>query len=122
MSGLWDASDVLRRIQSQTQFEYTKAEFLRTQPSANMSTCQENTKVKINYTSYEQRNNLALGKYYANGCSSTTIAPIVNSGIPRALVAFQQFNAFLYTNTVQTYAVPSGTAYFDVYLWGGGGG
>lgn len=122
MSGLWDASDVLRRIQSQTQFEYKQAQFLLTQPSANMSTCLTASNIKINYASYEERNNLALGRYYANGCSSTTISPIVNSGIPRSLVFTQQLNAFFYTNTVQTYIVPDGTVYIDVFVWGSGGG
>lgn len=116
-----NASDILRRIQSQTQFEYTKAQFFITQPSANLSTCSSEGRVKINYSSYEQQNTIALGKYYANGCSSTTISPIVNSGIPRSLIARLVINVFFTTNTLQTYIVPGGTAYIDVYLWGSGG-
>jgi hypothetical protein len=116
-----DASDVLRRIQSQTQFDYLLANFVATQPAANISTCASAGTVKINYTSFQQRNNLALGKYYANGCSSTTISPIVNSGIPRSPILTQQMSAFFYTNTVQTYTAPAGTSFLNVYLWGSGG-
>lgn len=122
MSNLMDASDVLRRIQAQTQFNYKLAEFVRTQPTANLSTCISEPNIKINYKSYADRNNLAIGKWYANGCTTTTPSPIVNSGLPRALVISQQVRTFLYTNTVQSYSVPSGTQYIDVYLWGGGGG
>jgi hypothetical protein len=122
MSGLWDASDNLRRIQAQTQFNYKLAEFIEKQPTANLSTCLGEGNIKINYISYSERQNLALGKWYANGCTTTTPAPIVNSGLPRALIASQEITSFFYTNTIQTYTVPSGTSYIEVFLWGGGGG
>jgi hypothetical protein len=122
MSGLWDASDNLRRIQAQTQFNYKLSEFVKTQPTANLSTCLSEGSIKINYMSYADRQNLALGKWYANGCTTTTPAPIVNSGLARGPVILQQIATFLYTNSVQTYTAPAGTSYIDVFLWGGGGG
>ncbi len=122
MSGLWDASDVLRRIQAQTQFNYKLSEFVKTQPTANLSTCITESNIKINYKSYAERNDLALGKWYANGCTTTTPAPIVNSGMPRPLILTQVATSFLYTNTLQTFTVTSEMSYLDVYLWGGGGG
>ncbi len=121
MSGFWDASDIIRRIQSQTQFNYKLAEFVQTQPTANLSTCIAESNIKINYKSYAERNNIALGKWYANGCTTTTPSPIVNSGMPRPLVITQEVTAFFYTNTVQTYSVPGNTTLLEVYLWGGGG-
>ena len=123
MAGFWDASDVLRRIQTQTQFNYKLNEFVKTQPTANLSTCVTESNIKINYKSYTERNNLALGKWYANGCTTTTPAPIVNSGVvPVGPLFTYEIATFLYTNTVQTYTAPSGTSYIEVFLWGGGGG
>lgn len=76
-----DASDVLRKIQSQTRYNYLVSNLMVTQPLANISSCGSDggNTVKINYTDYAQRNDIALGKYYANTCSSTTISYIVNS-------------------------------------------
>jgi len=76
-----DASDVLRKIQSQTRYNYLVSNLMVTQPRANISSCGSDgsNTVKINYTDYAQRNDIALGKYYANTCSTTTISYIVNS-------------------------------------------
>jgi len=76
-----DASDILRKIQSQTRYNYLVSNLMKTQPKANISSCGADGggTVKINYTDFAQRDNLALGKYYANGCSTTTISYIVNS-------------------------------------------
>lgn len=76
-----DASDILRKIQSQTRYNYLVNNLMSTQPKANISSCSADGggTVKINYTDFAQRNDLALGKYYVNGCSTTTISYIVNS-------------------------------------------
>ena len=76
-----DASDVLRKIQSQTRYNYLLNNLAATQPKANISSCtiDGSASLKINYTDYAQRDDLALGKYYANLCSTTSISYIVNS-------------------------------------------
>lgn len=77
-----DASDVLRRIQSETQYGYLKAQFATIQPTANISSCTvAGSNVKINYDDYAQRTTIALGKYNCQDCSTnTTLCFIVNSG------------------------------------------
>ena len=78
-----DASDVLRKIQSQTRYNYLLNKLMTTQPKANISSCSSDgtgtNSVRIQYTDYAQRNDIALGKYYANACSTTTISYIINS-------------------------------------------
>ena len=78
-----DASDVLRKIQSQTRYNYLLNTLMTTQPKANISSCVVDgtgaTSARIQYTDFAQRNDIALGKYYANSCSTTTISYIVNS-------------------------------------------
>lgn len=78
-----DASDVLRRIKSQSQYGYLRTQLARTQPTANISSCtMSGSNVKINYDDYAQRTDIALGKYYCQGCSTsaTSLCFIVNTG------------------------------------------
>lgn len=77
-----DASDVLRRIKAQTQYNYTLSQVMITQPKVNISSCSsEASTLRINYTNYDQRYDIALGKLYANNCSTTSqLVFLANSG------------------------------------------
>lgn len=75
-----DASDVLRRIKAQTQYNYKLSEVMISQPRVNISTCvTETSTLRINYTGYDQRYDISLGKLYANNCS-TALVFLANGG------------------------------------------
>lgn len=74
-----DASDVIRKLQTQTRYNYLLTSLVTQQPKANISSCTSEGNLKINYKDFSQRDDLALGKYYANTCSTTSVAYIVNS-------------------------------------------
>ncbi len=117
-----DASDILRRIQGQTQFNYKLNELAITQPGANISTLRSDGTAKINYTTYAQRQALALGKFYAEGGSTIGFGFIPNTFPPRVPQAVFFRSVFTYTGSVQQYNLPNGTASIDVWMWGAGGG
>lgn len=75
-----DASDVIRKIRAQSAYNYTVQSFVKLQPLANISSSIGSpSTVKINYTDYQQRFNIALGKFYANGNSTIGFGTITNS-------------------------------------------
>ena len=72
-----DYSDIIRKMQSQANYTYLKLNTLSTQPKCNYSTCTQLSGCSpLNYISYEQKNLIALGSYYCNSCSTTTIASL----------------------------------------------
>jgi type VI protein secretion system component Hcp len=76
-----DASDVLRRIKAQTQYNYKLSQVMISQPKVNISSCvSEASTLRINYTNYDQRFDIALGKLYANNCSTSQLVFLANSG------------------------------------------
>jgi hypothetical protein len=76
-----DASDIIRKLQSQAIYGHYKDKIAKTQPRVNLSTCGMVSTVRITYPDYSQRDLVALGKYYCNSCSTTTsITPIQNTG------------------------------------------
>jgi hypothetical protein len=76
-----NASDVLNRIKSQTQYNYTLSKVRISQPTVNISSCTtEGSRLRINYTDYEQRYMIALGKLNANNCSTSQLVFLANSG------------------------------------------
>ena len=75
-----DASDVIRRIRAQTSYNYTLESIRVRQPFANISSpIAPHSTVKINYTDFDQRYNIALGKFYANGYSTIGFGIITNA-------------------------------------------
>ena len=72
-----DYSDIIRRMQSQANYTYLKINTLATQPTCNFSTCTQISGCKpINYLTYEQKNNIELGKYFCNSCSTTSLCSL----------------------------------------------
>ena len=68
-----DASDIIRRIQSQATWTYLKNNTLIKQPTCNYSTCSQLSGCEpIKYTTYQEKNIITLGKYYCNNTSSIT--------------------------------------------------
>jgi hypothetical protein len=75
-----DASDVIRKIRTQTRYCNTVNTFAVTQPLANISSpTVESLKTVINYKDYDQRLDVAIGKYYATNASTTGLAFIINN-------------------------------------------
>jgi hypothetical protein len=75
-----DASDVLKKLRSQTRYNYKVAELAVKQPLANISSpTVASLRTVINYTDYNQRLDLAIGKYYATNASTTGLAFIINN-------------------------------------------
>lgn len=75
-----DASDVIRKIRTQTRYNYTVGVLATTQPLANISSpTVESLKTVINYKDYDQRLDIAIGKYYATNASTTGLAFIKNN-------------------------------------------
>lgn len=69
-----DSSDIIRKIRAQTTWAYLKNNTLAKQPTCNFSTCDVlQGCTPVNYSSYQEKNLVALGKYYCNNCSTTSI-------------------------------------------------
>ncbi len=117
-----DPSDILRRIEAQTQFNYTLNQLTVTQPGANISTLTSQGTAILRYKSFAERQALALGKFYAEGGSTIGFGFIPNSFAPRPpqIVSFR--NTYTYTGSLQEYILPNGTVSIDVWMWGAGGG
>ena len=65
---------MIRKIQAQAQWVYMKNNTLSKQPTCNFSTCAQLSGCSpIQYESFEQKYNIALGKSLCNTCSTTTI-------------------------------------------------
>lgn len=72
-----DFSDIIRKMQSQANYVYLKNNTLSKQPTCNFSTCSQLSGCSpLNYTSYEEKNLIALGRYYCGSCSTTTICSL----------------------------------------------
>ena len=68
-----DASDVIRKLRSQTRYNYLLSNLTTTEPLANISSPSiQSSKTVINYTDYAQRLDVAIGKYYAVNTSTVT--------------------------------------------------
>ena len=68
-----DFSDIIRRNQALTQWTYLKNNTLATQSNCNFSTCTQLSGCSnIKYESYEQKYNIALGRYSCLNCSVST--------------------------------------------------
>ncbi len=117
-----DPSDILRRIEAQTQFNYKVGQLSVTQPSANISTLTSEGTAILRYTSFAERQALALGKFYAQGGSTIGFGFIPNSLAPRLPQPVIFRRTFTYTGAAQEYILPNGAAYVDMWMWGAGGG
>ena len=80
-----DASDVIRKLKAQTNFNFYAAKLAVTQPGVNINVNTDVSTIKIGYPSYEERNDIALGKWYVGGQSTIGIAPIANTGNKRVI-------------------------------------
>ncbi len=117
-----EPSDILRRIDAQTQFNYTLNKLAITQPSANISTLTSEGTAILRYKSFAERQALALGKFYAEGGSTIGFGFIPNSQIPRLPQPVILRTTYTYTGAAQEYTLPVGTSYIDMWMWGAGGG
>ena len=67
-----DASDIIRKLQTRTNFNYTLGKLRVTQPTINISTCAAIPAATIlNFTSYEDRINFYQGKQFNSTCTTT---------------------------------------------------
>lgn len=68
-----DASDIIRKLQSRTVFNYVSAKLAVTQPTMNISTCGAlPSTVILNFTDYADRQLFYQGKFYNSTCTNTT--------------------------------------------------
>ena len=68
-----DASEVIKKIRSQTRFNYAVSALAKTQPYANISSpTVASSNTKITYKDYDQRLDLAIGKFYYTHASTVT--------------------------------------------------
>ncbi len=67
-----DASDRLKKFQTQTIWTYYKTTTLAAQPTCNFSTCGQSLQSTcvVRYTDYEYRNQVATGRKNCSGCST----------------------------------------------------
>ena len=67
-----DASDRLRKLQTQTIWTYYKTAVLATQPTCNYSTCGQalQSTCVAKYNTYEERYQVATGRQNCSGCST----------------------------------------------------
>lgn len=76
-----DASDIIRKLQSEANYGYYRNKMAKTQPLVNISTnIGTLSTIKLVYPTYEERQRVAQGLYSYNGFSTFTIVPVVNSG------------------------------------------
>ncbi len=89
-----DASDIIRRVQAQVNYNYYTKKMATTQPTVNTST---NTgtlsTIKIVYPSYAERQRIAEGLYVYTNLSTSTMVPLVNSGNINYKPALPRFDA-----------------------------
>ena len=68
-----DASDVIRKLRTQTRYNYLVSNLAKIQPFANISSpTVTSLSTIINYKDYDQRLDIALGKFYAVRPSTVT--------------------------------------------------
>lgn len=89
-----DASDIIRKLQTQANYGYYAKKMATTQPSVNTSTnIGTLSTIKIVYPNYAERQRVAEGLYTYNNFSTFTIVPLVNSGNVRYVPALPRFDA-----------------------------
>ena len=68
-----DASDAIRKLQAKAVWVDFKAQQLVKQPACNYSTCSTLvTSCKLNFETYEIKNQIEIGKQECNSCSTCT--------------------------------------------------
>ena len=68
-----DASDVMRKLRTQTRYNYLVSDFAKNQPTANITSAAiASSNTVINYKDYDQRLDVAIGKYYLVHTSTVT--------------------------------------------------
>ena len=89
-----DASDIIRKIQTQANYGYYLNKMAKTQPLVNISTnIGTLSTIKIVYPNFEERQRVAEGYYTYNNLSTFTIVPIANSGNVAYKPAYPRFDA-----------------------------
>ncbi len=89
-----DASDIIRKLQTQANYGYYLNKMAKTQPLVNISTnIGTLSTIKIVYPDYAQRQRVAEGYYTYNNLSTNTIVPIINSGNVNYKPAYPRFDA-----------------------------
>jgi hypothetical protein len=92
-----DASDLIRKYQTQANYGYYLNKMMSTQPSVNLSTnIGALSTIKIVYPSYEERQRIAEGLYTyttVSTLSTLTIVPPANSGNVRYVPKYPRYDA-----------------------------
>jgi hypothetical protein len=66
-----DASDIIRKLQSRTAFNFIQANLTVTQPMVNISTCGAlPSSLILNFTNYQDRQLFYQGKQFNSTCTS----------------------------------------------------
>jgi hypothetical protein len=67
-----DASDIIRKLQSRTAFNFIQAKLSVTQPTVNISTCGAlPNSIILNFTEYADRQLFYQGKQFNSTCTNT---------------------------------------------------
>jgi len=67
-----DASDIIRKLQSRTAFNFIQAKLAVTQPTVNISTCGAlPSSIILNFTDYADRQLFYQGKQFNSTCTNT---------------------------------------------------
>ena len=70
-----DASDIIKKLQSQAQYRFYKEQLVVTAPSVNISTCGAiiagRTGVTLNFPNYADKQLLFQGKLYCSSCTNS---------------------------------------------------
>jgi len=70
-----DASDIIKKLQSQAQYRFYKETLAVTAPSVNISTCGAiiagRTGVTLNFPNYTEKQLLFQGKLYCSSCTNS---------------------------------------------------
>ena len=70
-----DASEIIKKLQSQAQYRFFKEKLAVTAPTVNISTCgaiiPASTGVTLNFPSYVEKQLLFKGKLYCSSCTNS---------------------------------------------------
>ena len=70
-----DASEIIKKLQSQAQYRFFKEKLVVTAPSVNISTCgaiiAASTGITLNFPNYAEKQLLFQGKLYCSSCTNS---------------------------------------------------
>jgi hypothetical protein len=70
-----DASEIIKKLQSQAQYRFFKEKLVVTAPTVNISTCgaiiAASTGITLNFPNYAEKQLLFQGKLYCSSCTNS---------------------------------------------------